>query len=68
METEKEVKIELKYCERCGGLFLRHASDPEVYCGPCAPEVRDMAAPRKKPAASERWNRAMAEVGGVACA
>ena len=32
--TEKNV--ELKYCERCGGLFLRTPGAGIVYCGGCA--------------------------------
>ena len=32
--TEKNV--ELKYCERCGGLFLRAPGAGIVYCGGCA--------------------------------
>src|SRR5690242_9908734 len=32
---EGDVLVELKYCERCGGLWLRrHASD-ESYCEGC---------------------------------
>lgn len=63
-----EITIELKYCERCGGLFLRHAGDPQVYCAPCAPAMREMAVPRRKPAMSERGHRAAHHLGGVACA
>jgi len=63
-----EVKIELKYCERCGGLFLRRAGQAEVYCVPCAPQMRHVALGRKKAAASDRGNRAAQSDGGVACA
>lgn len=65
---ETEVKIELKYCERCGGLFLRRAADPEVYCVTCQPAIRQMATPSKKRASREHWNRAVQAAGGVACA
>ena len=61
-----EIKIELKYCERCGGLWLRRHGDPEVYCATCAPEMRQVALPAKKPSASERW-AAVRNLGGVAC-
>jgi hypothetical protein len=27
--------VELKYCERCGGLFLRELSGGVVYCAGC---------------------------------
>jgi hypothetical protein len=30
-----QVQVELKYCERCGGLFLRPPATEVVYCGGC---------------------------------
>lgn len=30
-----EVQFELKYCERCGGLFLRPQAAEVVYCSGC---------------------------------
>lgn len=33
-EVGKE-QVELKYCERCGGLFLREPSADVVYCAGC---------------------------------
>ena len=30
-----QAGIELKYCERCGGLFLRLIGASLIYCGPC---------------------------------
>jgi Zn-finger nucleic acid-binding protein len=30
-----EILIELKYCERCGGLWLRPQGADTVYCGGC---------------------------------
>ncbi|MGZ4788911.1 MAG: hypothetical protein ACXVZX_10365 [Terriglobales bacterium] len=65
---ETEVTIELKYCERCGGLWLRRVGSTEAYCVTCAPEMRLVAQPHKKAAASERWDRTMQDLGGVACA
>jgi len=29
------VQVELKYCERCGGLFLRQPAEDRVYCAGC---------------------------------
>jgi Zn-finger nucleic acid-binding protein len=29
------IEMELKYCERCGGLWLRLCGSQRVYCGPC---------------------------------
>ena len=66
-EVETEVKIELKYCERCGGLWLRRAGDPEPYCAACAPDMHQMVAPTK-PMGRARLPRATAEFGGAACA
>ncbi len=30
------IELELKYCERCGGLWFRVVGDGEVFCAPCA--------------------------------
>ena len=30
-----EVRFELKYCERCGGLFVRPQTADLLYCGGC---------------------------------
>jgi Zn-finger nucleic acid-binding protein len=37
METEviELIEVELKYCERCGGLWLRRTGDGCVYCAGC---------------------------------
>ena len=66
-DNQDEIKIELKYCERCGGLWLRRVGDPQVYCAPCAPAMEQTAI-TKKAAARERWDRVMQDLGGVACA
>ena len=29
------IQVELKYCEQCGGLWLRPARAGGVYCGNC---------------------------------
>ena len=34
--------LELKICERCGGLWLRPAGSRWVYCGPCKLHVDDL--------------------------
>jgi Zn-finger nucleic acid-binding protein len=31
-----ELQFELKYCERCGGLWLRPVGGGQVYCVVCA--------------------------------
>lgn len=30
-----KIRVELKYCERCGGLWLRHAMSGSTFCDPC---------------------------------
>jgi hypothetical protein len=39
-----EGNIELKYCERCGGLFLRTPGAGVVYCGGCTSWVANQPA------------------------
>ena len=49
-DNEKQaVRMELKYCERCGGLWLRKYGAEVVYCGSCQREVADLPVPKKKP-------------------
>ena len=44
-----EVRVELKYCERCGGLWVREPGAGIVYCDNCQPMVADLPVPKKKP-------------------
>lgn len=39
---QRIVRMELKYCERCGGLLLRRSGEAVVYCGPCDSKLRDL--------------------------
>jgi hypothetical protein len=49
-DNEKQaVRMELKYCERCGGLWLRKYGVGVVYCESCQREVDDLPVPKKKP-------------------
>jgi len=41
-EGEK-TGLELKYCERCGGLWLRPQGNGEVYCGSCRVRMADLS-------------------------
>ena len=45
----EEVRMELKYCESCGGLWLRECGAGVVYCGNCQAKVADLPIPKKKP-------------------
>ena len=42
------ICLELKYCERCGGLWMRTQGDGEVYCPSCALEMMDLPAPPRR--------------------
>ena len=45
MDSDRElIQLELKYCERCGGLWFRMQCSPEVYCATCAIAMADVAA------------------------
>ena len=63
-----EMKIELKYCERCGGLWLRRAGVEQVYCGSCAPAMQDVALPSKKKPGRPHLPVFEGELGGASCA
>jgi hypothetical protein len=39
------ILLELKYCERCGGLWLRVRGRQDAYCGPCAAQMSGLALP-----------------------
>ncbi len=43
-----EVGMELKYCEHCGGLWVRERGAGIVYCHSCQAKVADLPAPRKR--------------------
>jgi hypothetical protein len=43
------VELELKYCERCGALWLRPTGSSRVYCGSCAPKMAEIALPEERP-------------------
>ncbi len=38
----EELTLELKYCERCGALWLRPARGRQVYCVDCALQIADL--------------------------
>jgi hypothetical protein len=42
------VRLELKYCERCGGLWLRVWESEDVYCPDCVGDVLDLPIARKR--------------------
>jgi len=46
-EQQKVICLELKYCERCGGLWLRPAASPDVNCPRCVIAMQPMAPPTR---------------------
>ena len=43
----QEARVELKYCEHCGGLWVREAG-AGVYCANCEPKVADLPVPKRR--------------------
>jgi Zn-finger nucleic acid-binding protein len=48
LEGQDLIFLELKYCERCGGLWLRTAGTEDLYCSSCAIEMFNLARPMKR--------------------
>ena len=46
MEAGGLSQKELKYCERCGGLWLREVGAEAAYCGRCLWRMRELPPPR----------------------
>ena len=42
MVGDKGVEVELKYCECCGGLWLRPQGGDEVYCRGCRSRMEQL--------------------------
>jgi len=57
-----EVRVELKYCERCGALWVRERGAGVVYCEKCQAQVDDLPIARKKPSRGARLPVARAAV------
>ncbi len=43
------IEVELKYCERCGGLWLRPCGSGRVFCAKCAPKMAAMGFSEESP-------------------
>ena len=56
------VRVELKYCEHCGGLWVREGG-AGVYCPKCQPKVEDLPAPKKSAVPRKRTAKVMLPVG-----
>ena len=42
MSSPELSTLELKYCERCGGLWLRPSAARAVYCPGCTRRLREL--------------------------
>jgi hypothetical protein len=55
MEERRVLRrLELKVCERCGGLWLRPGGAAWAYCGPCKEKMDDLPVVRLKRGRRER--------------
>ena len=41
------IEVELKYCERCGALWLRPRGSEQAYCSECVAKMIDLPVIRK---------------------
>jgi len=48
-DSNDAVRMELKYCEHCGSLWLRPSGTGAVYCESCQPKVAELPPPKKHP-------------------
>lgn len=39
--STESLSLELKYCERCGGLWLRPVGGQQAYCAGCARQMAE---------------------------
>ena len=58
--AERQVSsLELKYCERCGGLWLRPAGGGQIYCTICSRAMAELPPAttevKKKRTAGKDW-------------
>jgi hypothetical protein len=48
-EAGNEAQLELKYCERCGGLWLRQVGGGQIYCAGCTPQMSQLPPVSREP-------------------
>jgi len=48
-DNRNQVRVELKYCEHCGGLWVRERGAGVVFCEKCQPKVDDLPMRKKRP-------------------
>ncbi len=52
---ETEVRVELKYCERCGGLWFRREGSNAAFCGPCTASEPEVAGRYERRQNQQEW-------------
>lgn len=67
MQDSQIVRMELKYCECCGGLLLRPSGAEAIYCAGCAARVRELAPPRTRKHGERGPTLPQADVRGTCC-
>ncbi|MGA9510545.1 MAG: hypothetical protein WBV55_18135 [Candidatus Sulfotelmatobacter sp.] len=40
--STNKLSLELKYCERCGGLWLRPVGGEQIYCAACGRAMAEL--------------------------
>jgi hypothetical protein len=54
----EEIQVELKYCERSGGLWLRAQGTHGIYCASCCVWLAALRSPARQPLRSRKpWRR-----------
>ena len=60
-----EIRVELKYCERCGGLWLRPQGADGVHCASYRVDLAAMPDPGEAPPRKARRRKARAQEQGT---
>jgi hypothetical protein len=58
--SAQEERLELKYCERCGSLWLRPVGGGQIYCVACGREMAQLPPASREPETAQlprgpRW-------------
>jgi Zn-finger nucleic acid-binding protein len=59
-KSRHEERLELKYCERCGGLWLRPVDSGQIYCVACGRAMAELPPASREPETAQlprgpRW-------------
>ncbi len=54
----QEIQVELKYCERCGGLWLRPQGTDGAYCASCRVRLAALSSRGEAPPSQTRRRKA----------